>query len=271
MAVVPRLEEGALCCTVGTVVIVNSTFVSNSAFGGAGGAGSEGSPISTSQYIAGGPGGNGSSGANGLGGGICVLGGALFMTNISCAGNLAFGGAAGAGGPGGPNSREPYTGPVGASGNPGMAQGDSLVDSGGALLILNSILDCAAGGTNGYGNIVDAGYNINSDATGFLTNSTSLNDSNPLLGTLGNYGGPTETIPLLAGSPAIDAGDPNSFPPADQRGYARPFGPGPDIGAFEYTPGQITGNVFGLWPPDQATIIARLVIHFDDKRGQDLP
>ena len=33
--------------------------------------------------------------------------------------------------------------------------------------------------------------------------------ADPLLGTLGNYGGLTQTVPLLPGSPAIDAGNNN--------------------------------------------------------------
>jgi hypothetical protein len=51
------------------------------------------------------------------------------------------------------------------------------------------------------------------------------------LGTLGNYGGPTQTIPLLPGSPAINAGTSAGAPLTDQRGLPR-FGP-VDIGAFE--------------------------------------
>jgi hypothetical protein len=39
---------------------------------------------------------------------------------------------------------------------------------------------------------------------------------------------------LLATSPAIDNADPADFPATDQRGYWRPIGGGPDIGAFEY-------------------------------------
>ena len=51
----------------------------------------------------------------------------------------------------------------------------------------------------------------------------------PLLGTLSDNGGPTQTIPLLAGSPAIDAGDGCS--PTDQRGLPRQGTC--DLGAFE--------------------------------------
>jgi hypothetical protein len=53
--------------------------------------------------------------------------------------------------------------------------------------------------------------------------------TDPKLGTLGNYGGPTQTIRLLSGSPAIDTGDPSGCSDAqgrllttDQRGYPRP-------------------------------------------------
>ena len=53
------------------------------------------------------------------------------------------------------------------------------------------------------------------------------------VGALGNYGGSTETVPLNAGSPAIDAGDAASCPATDQRGVPRPQGNGCDIGAYE--------------------------------------
>lgn len=51
------------------------------------------------------------------------------------------------------------------------------------------------------------------------------------LGELGNNGGPTETVPLLAGSPAIDHGV-EGCPTTDQRGYAR-VGTC-DSGSFEF-------------------------------------
>src|SRR5262249_40378690 len=58
----------------------------------------------------------------------------------------------------------------------------------------------------------------------------------PLLAPLGNYGGPTLTMALLPGSPAIDAGN-NGLIPAgvttDQRGLARVVNGTVDIGAFE--------------------------------------
>ena len=58
-------------------------------------------------------------------------------------------------------------------------------------------------------------------------------DAEPFLGVFGNYGGPTDTFPLLPGSPAIDTADPVNCPEKDQRGVVRPQGQGCDMGAFE--------------------------------------
>ena len=53
----------------------------------------------------------------------------------------------------------------------------------------------------------------------------------PLLAPLADNGGPTQTMALLTGSPAIDQGNPLTCPAVDQRGYLRS---GPcDIGAYE--------------------------------------
>lgn len=66
----------------------------------------------------------------------------------------------------------------------------------------------------------------------------------PLLGHLGPNGGPTETIPLLAGSPAIDAGNNTAGFLTDQRhtGFPRVVGANADIGAFE-RPASLTDDV----------------------------
>ena len=71
---------------------------------------------------------------------------------------------------------------------------------------------------------------IESDIVG-----TSDNPVEPLLGELQDNGGPTPTIALLDGSPAIDAGsNPNNLE-FDQRGegFDRTVGEATDIGAFE--------------------------------------
>ncbi len=94
------------------------------------------------------------------------------------------------------------------------------------------------GGFTGSNNLV--GY----DATGTLSNSDNLlGVSDPGLGILANNGGPTQTIALLTGSPAIAAGsvalavDPTTDQPLayDQRGagFPRIVNGTVDIGAFE--------------------------------------
>jgi hypothetical protein len=55
----------------------------------------------------------------------------------------------------------------------------------------------------------------------------------PLLDVLGDNGGLTQTLALLPGSPAIDAGDTSLGPLTDQRGVYRPQGFQTDIGAYE--------------------------------------
>jgi len=56
--------------------------------------------------------------------------------------------------------------------------------------------------------------------------------SDPMLATLGNYGGLTQTMPPLPGSSAIDSAMATPLQ-TDQRGFPRPVGLGPDIGAVE--------------------------------------
>jgi hypothetical protein len=90
--------------------------------------------------------------------------------------------------------------------------------------------------STGYNLIGDAGSvgafvnGVNGDQVG--TASYALD---PLLAPLADNGGLTQTHGLLAGSPAIDTGDPIRTTP-DQRGVSRPQGTGVDVGAFELGP-----------------------------------
>lgn len=124
--------------------------------------------------------------------------------------------------------------PTGVSLINSLAAGSQTANTNGTLQLHNSLL--AYGGTNGnaYGSITDDGYNICSDASGHLLSGTSYNNTDPRLAPVANYGGPTLSMALLAISPAIDFGDSAGLPSTDQRGCARPFGAGPDIGAYEY-------------------------------------
>jgi hypothetical protein len=82
-------------------------------------------------------------------------------------------------------------------------------------------------------------YNLIGDGSGGLSTSnhnllgSSSDPLNPLLAPLGNYDGATQTIALLPGSPAIEAGSSvyENSSKTDQRG--KPIVGAPDIGAFE--------------------------------------
>jgi hypothetical protein len=117
----------------------------------------------------------------------------------------------------------------------------------GTAQIHNSIIagnTAPNGAPDAFGPFTSRGYNLignTAGSTGFGATGDQL-DVNPLLGPLGNYGGPTLTMALRSGSPAIDRG--NSFgSPVDQRGFARTLddtnvvnaigGDGADIGALE--------------------------------------
>ena len=97
-----------------------------------------------------------------------------------------------------------------------------------------------------YGVVTMADHNLLGNGAGEMGVSNGVNGNivggfngqpaiDPLLGPLANNGGPTETMALLVGSPAIGTAD-NVFAPAtDQRGVTRSDVPGEatDIGAFE--------------------------------------
>lgn len=96
--------------------------------------------------------------------------------------------------------------------------------------------DCVNNGTNVSLN-ANSKNNLIEDSTYAcdLTNGTNGNivGQSANVGTLGSYGGSTQTVPLNQNSPAIDAGNVASCPSTDQRGVARPQGNGCDIEAYE--------------------------------------
>ena len=84
------------------------------------------------------------------------------------------------------------------------------------------------------GTLTSQGNNLIGNPTGAsgLT-ASDLVGLNPDLGPLEDNGGPTPTLALLAGSPAVDAGTTASALTTDQRGLPRTVNGTTDIGAFE--------------------------------------
>jgi len=99
-------------------------------------------------------------------------------------------------------------------------------------LLKNSSVDLPSDATYSLDSASD--YNLIGDGSGGLSTANhNILGVNPLLAPLGNYGGPTQTMALLPGSPAIDAGSSayENSSKTDQRG--EPIVGAPDIGAFE--------------------------------------
>ncbi len=218
---------GALCNhSNASLVLVNTIVVSNTAAGGTGGQGGNGGPGfgGAGDVTFGGNGGAGGRGGSGYGG-IYTSGAQCLLTNCTLAFNTGLPGQGGAGGLAGFGTRIGSPGPVGIAGSAGGGV------NGDTLSVLNCLLATNAPNNNSAAALGDAGHNISSDASCAFTKSS--NSINPLLGPLGKYGGSIFSMALLPGSPAIDAADPFAGPWDDQRGYPRPAGAAPDIGAFE--------------------------------------
>ncbi len=195
--------DGSALFGGGVTALINCTFASNGGVGGAGGAGGEGQTPWAPEDLPGSPGGDGGSG--GPGGG--AIAGNCTVTNCTLAFNSVAGGGAG---PGGGGSASGRPGSPGTSGGPVSA-----------AWLLNTLL---AGNTptNGLtGAVIDTNRNLWADSAAGI------------LGPLADNGGPTLTMALLPGSPAIGAADSAAAPPTDQRGFPRPPDSA-DIGAYEF-------------------------------------
>jgi hypothetical protein len=197
----------------GNLTARNCTFSGNSA--GAGGAGGYAQwPLT--------------GGAGGAGGSVgAIYSGNMDLVNCTIASNQP-----GSGGPGGGN-----TGPSGAAGACG-----GVMAAGGTARLLNTIIALNTGNTpDVLGAFLSLGHNligVTNGSTGFSGGADRVGSIaaalNPTIGPLANNGGPTPTMALLPGSPAIDAADTAAAPVIDQRGAPRPVGPAADIGAYEY-------------------------------------
>jgi hypothetical protein len=119
----------------------------------------------------------------------------------------------------------------GTNGSNGV--GGGIDNTGGATTLTATIVAASFAGSACSGGVTDHGYNIDDDGTcGFSAPSISHSHTlDSALGALTPNGGPTETIPLLAGSPAIKKVIPSAdCPNPDQRGAKRKASC--DIGAY---------------------------------------
>jgi hypothetical protein len=208
----------------------------------------------------------------GFGGGVCSSSGALSLTNCTVSGNSATycGGVSVNGGTASlinctvsGNSANVAGGLVainagtatlinctisGNSATSGFGSYGGLYAqyfSGSTITLGNTIVagnTPADVGDGGFGTaFISKGNNLIGDTNGTigwvssdLTGTTTL--INPVLAPLDSYGGPTQTLALLPGSPAIAAGNTALLPAGlttDQRGLPRVVNGSVDIGAFE--------------------------------------
>ncbi|HET6251783.1 MAG TPA: choice-of-anchor Q domain-containing protein [Tepidisphaeraceae bacterium] len=209
----------------GTVRLIDSTIAANAATGGAG------SAVGTST--------NGGNGGNAIGGLFSAQGLQIYDSTISA--NSATGGAGGA---------------VGAYGGTAGAKGSAVggLSNPSAQGLLDNTIVSANKGNGAFNDIAGhvlptSAYNL-IGVGGGLTNGVNGNKTgvtDPKLSALGNYGGPTQTMYPMAGSPALASGSTALIPTGfntDQRGFPRTVNGKVDIGSVEVRQITITGNVY---------------------------
>lgn len=269
--------QGGAIYSTGSLTIIASSFDNNQARAGNGGAAGVGYYVTDTGCAA--PGGAASGGA------VYSQSAPVLITNSTFSGNQAAGGSGssspntsgctynGLSMPG-----QAYGGAVAGTGSGDVlitqssfkgnatdvtagfmfdvrsaAPGGGLFNSGGVLTLAGTLLednpDRAAGYAPRAGNcggaIGSLGGNLSSDATCALAGTGDVNDTPALTGDYGFYGGPTPTLPLLSGSPALGSG--TYCVDADQRGVSRLPGTACDIGAYEALWAQVS-------PLDQAVL-----------------
>ena len=229
---------GGIFQTSGTATVTNSTLSGNSASGGGGGITIYAGMFTVTNSTL-----SGNTASNGFGGGINNTNGTLTVTN-----STLYNSSANTGGgiyhDGGMTTVTNST----LSGNSAVSSG-GIRNNNGTVTLTNTIVAgslALGGGPNLNGTFTSGGHNlidvIDGSSSG-ITNGDAQGDMvnpNPGLGPFGNYGGPTQTIPLLSGSPAIAHGDPTicnqqgagKVNGLDQRGLPRPTS-FCSIGAFE--------------------------------------
>ena len=157
------------------------------------------------------------------GGGIFNTGGTLNMSDCTVAGNSA---ASNGGGILNQSTLTLLNCTV--AGNSAMASGGGLGNAGITTVTMSNTIvakNTPGGDILNNGNPLAGGNNLIGDGSGGLAGAIT---GDPKLGPLAWNGGPTQTMALLAGSPALGKGA--AGPSADQRGF--PVNSPPDLGAF---------------------------------------
>mgnify|MGYP001350333911 CR=1 FL=1 len=245
-------STGGSIANLGTFTITDSTFTGNSTKGSnsypvsaGGGIYNDGTLAVTSSTFSSNSAAIGGIAIAAAGGGIINDHGTLTVANSTFFGNSTdgYGGGIANGG------NITVTNST-VSGNSASASSGGNLFNSGALTLKNTILanslsggDCANSG----GTITASGVNLVKDGTCTISGALT---GDPQLGPLADNGGPTQTMALLPGSPAIDVADDaicaaEPVNGLDQRGVTRPQGAHCDIGAYEFmlTPTTTTLNV----------------------------
>jgi hypothetical protein len=240
---------GGIYNTSGTVTVVNSTVSDNlsggSEEGGGGGIYNDSGTIKVvHSTIA------GNTATNGLGGGAGIWnGGTATVANSTVAGNVEFNrtGSFSGGGIGNAGTLTLINTTV--AGNSANDTGGGLFNVGTSFTIKSTLLannDAAGNCDFSAGTVTSLGYNVSDDGT-CSSLLTAIGDENNVTTGAGldsegleMNGGPTQTIALLPGSPAVDhipvtdcTDSHGNRITTDQRGIKRPQGPACDTGAFE--------------------------------------
>ena len=216
----------------GSLSVTTSTFSTNGADWGGGIANMGAASITRSTFSQ-------NTGIHG-GGGIWIGGGSVTVSDSTFFGNAQLMGLIGGGAINGAGSFNNVT----ISGNTAFDDcgcGGGITGGG---VIQNSIVANNSPNNCGSSPPASLGYNLSSDSSCNFDSAGDLNNVNPGLGPLQDNGGPTQTMALPPGSPAVDAGNPkgctNGFGKrlrTDQRGEPRPDpgdgGKGCDMGAYE--------------------------------------
>jgi len=233
-----NLEEGVIADNIassgggvfssGDTIILNSLVVDNTSSLDDGGglyASSTGTMVLENSTVA-------NNSAVNYGGGLVTTGNVeVEITNVTFAGNSAtnYGGGL------------VMTGQAEVSVNNVTFAGNSAEHGGGVYIfngsmnMQNTIIADSPSGGNCEGKPLNSlGNNLSSDESCEFTASGDLLNTDPILGALSDNGGATQTMALLAGSPAIDAGNNDTCAATDQRGVTRPQGDVCDIGSYEF-------------------------------------